>query len=641
MLTRWLNSPRRLIAAFVLLLVLPAGTVAWLGVQLLNQDRQLAARQARERREVTADRAVAELERSLSAFERRLSTAGPFDLAVASGDAVSISIDAGQLAVHPTNVLLYYPLLPASTEPTAAFSKGETLELRSEHPEAAIDQYRRLASGRYPPDVRAGALVRLARTRKNAGRAAEALDAYDQLEGIRSARVAGVPADLAARRARAVLFEQLHRHTELQSAARTLREGLLTGTWAVDRGTFEAYLRQADAWLGETTAVPAARAAVSAAVESLVANYRRGMLAANGRSAIRVHDTDVTVLWQANADTLRALVAGPVFVAREWREPARARLDGDAASDVLTFDHQPSSTTAGDPTAIRRFAAETGLPWTVVVTDTRAGIDSNGLVSQRRTIVAGVTLLLLTVTTGGYLTARAIGRELAVARLQSDFVAAVSHEFRTPLTTIRQFTALLLENDAVGPEKRRAFYQAQARATERLTRLIESLLDFGRMEAGAHPYRLEPISVKQLVSEAVEDFRRDPAAADFSIRCDIAAEAATVAGDWDALSRAIRNLLENAVNYSGESRCIDVTLTSQADAIGVTVQDQGFGIAPGEQRDIFKKFVRGSSSRQRGIKGTGVGLAIVSHIVAAHGGRIALESEVGRGSAFTLWLPTC
>jgi signal transduction histidine kinase len=502
-----------------------------------------------------------------------------------------------------------------------------------------MEEYRRLASGRYSQTVRAGALVRLARTLKNAGRTVEALEAYDQLERLSPARVAGVPADLAARRARADLFERLHRQPELQATARSLRANLLEGTWKVDRGVFEAYLRQTETWLGERIETPAEREALSAGVEWLVAGHHRGTLAANGRSAMRLHDTNVTILWQASAGRVRALVASPAFVAREWREPARARLDRQGKGDVLTLDQEPRGISASDPGVVRRFGAETGLPWTVTVRDRHADVDSDGLVTQRRTLVAGVTLLLLTVTTGGFLTARAIGRELALARLQSDFVAAVSHEFRTPLTTIRQFTSLLLENDAVSAEKRQAFYGAQERATERLTRLVESLLDFGRMEAGAHPYRMEQISVTQLVSEAVENFRRDSAAAGFSIDCAVAADAGVVTGDWDALTRAIRNLLENAVNYSDTSRCIDVSVTREPGSVGVSVQDRGFGIADAERREIFKKFVRGSATRQRGIKGTGVGLAIVAHVVAAHRGRIALESEIGRGSTFTLWLP--
>ncbi len=159
---------------------------------------------------------------------------------------------------------------------------------------------------------------------------------------------------------------------------------------------------------------------------------------------------------------------------------------------------------------MRRSSAETGLPWTIVVTDGQRAPESAGLASQRRTLAAGVALLFVVVSTGAYLMGRSISRELAVARLQSDFVAAVSHEFRTPLTTLHQFTTLLIDDDDLPATKRQGFYEALARATDRLTHLVESLLDFGRMEAGAHPYRMEPLNAGSLVADVVADFQRDP-----------------------------------------------------------------------------------------------------------------------------------
>lgn len=639
MVTGSSHASRRLIAAFVLLLLLPAGTVAWLGFQLLRQDRELAATQARERRDVTADRAVGELERALSHAERALMAAAPSLPSSPNKDLVVVSLDADEVDVQPPGVLLYYPVPPAESDFLAAFAAGEAMELRANNLDAAATEYRRLTSPRFSPDVRAEALVRLARTLKNAARTAEALQAYDELQRMAGARVAGVPADLAARRAKAGLLERLGRREELRAAAIGLRARLLSGTWTVDRGAFEAYLRQTEIWLADDVDVPGERQALSAAVERLVTSYRRGTIAAAGRSATHVGGTEVTVLWQTSAGRLRALVAGPRFVTDTWLEPTRVKLRREHATSAVDFQGEQHSGATSDGAASRRSAAETGLPWTVTVRDRPMTADSAGIASQRRTIVAGVTLLLLSVTTGGYLTARAIGRELALARLQTDFVAAVSHEFRTPLTAIRQFTALLIENDDLERDKRVAFYGAQARATERLAKLVESLLDFGRMEAGAHPYSMEPINVEQLVSETLDEFRRDPAAATFAIACTVDRDAGVVSGDWDALSRALRNLLENAVNYSDASRNIEVKVTREVDTIGIAVQDRGFGVGPEEQRQIFKKFVRGAITRQRGIKGTGVGLAIVAHIAAAHRGRIDLESEVGRGSTFTLWLP--
>src|SRR5205085_10876933 len=124
----------------------------------------------------------------------------------------------------------------------------------------------------------------------------------------------------------------------------------------------------------------------------------------------------------------------------------------------------------------------------------------------RRLLFGGLALLVGLVIAGGYFIVRAVSREFAVAQLQSDFVSAVSHEFRTPLTSLRQFTDLLNEDPDLPILKRRTIYQAQARATERLCRLVESLLDFGLIEAGSRPYRILRLSTLRLVSDIVDDF---------------------------------------------------------------------------------------------------------------------------------------
>ncbi len=117
------------------------------------------------------------------------------------------------------------------------------------------------------------------------------------------------------------------------------------------------------------------------------------------------------------------------------------------------------------------------------------------------------------------------------------------------------------------------------------------------------------------------------------------ANAGSVVADREAIRRAIRNLLDNAVKYSGAGRRIETLVERRGTSVAISVCDQGLGIPRDEQRQIFNKFVRGSASLVRGIKGTGIGLAMVRHIVTAHGGRVTLDSETGRGSTFTIWLP--
>jgi two-component system phosphate regulon sensor histidine kinase PhoR len=230
---------------------------------------------------------------------------------------------------------------------------------------------------------------------------------------------------------------------------------------------------------------------------------------------------------------------------------------------------------------------------------------------------------------------------MAVARLQSDFVSAVSHEFRTPLTTLRQFNDLLADDEKLPAEKRRSFHAAQTRATERLHRLVECLLDFGRMEAGRRPYQFQTLDAGALVRDVTEEFRGEVSPQGFSIECGPDDGVYPVRADPEALERALHNLLDNAAKYSGAARGIEVAVGRDGASVSITVRDHGIGIPPAEQKRIFRKFVRGAAARKQGIPGTGIGLAMVSHIAEAHGGSVVVASAPGEGSTFTIALPEC
>jgi signal transduction histidine kinase len=347
-------------------------------------------------------------------------------------------------------------------------------------------------------------------------------------------------------------------------------------------------------------------------------------------------------LWRSSNERLATLVAGAKYRERRWLEPALNALDRPGVGFALLDERGRALRgvvpPAGSPET-RRLATATGLPWTIVAADTDLEGDLRGFAQRRRLIVVGLGALALLVVASSYLLGRAVSRELAAARLQSDFVSAVSHEFRTPLTSLAEFTEILIENEEAPVEKRRVFHEAQARATRRLTRLVESLLDFGRMEAGARPYRLESLDAAELAEDVVRDFRQQVDGTGFTIHYAGPSGTAMVKGDRDALAQALWNLLDNAVKYSGESRDVHVDVEGNG-GVALRVRDAGYGIATSERKQIFRKFARGAAAREHGIKGTGIGLAMVKHIVDAHGGTIRVDSEPGRGSTFAIVLPS-
>jgi signal transduction histidine kinase len=262
------------------------------------------------------------------------------------------------------------------------------------------------------------------------------------------------------------------------------------------------------------------------------------------------------------------------------------------------------------------------------------------VVSSQRRLLFGVAVALSMVwLTGTVFIVRAIGREARAVQLQSDFVAAVSHEFRSPLSSLCQISEMLVADRLVSEDTRRQAYAVLTRESERLRSLVEELLNFQRFEAGAAVFHFERLEIGAFLRFVVADFQERVAPAGYRIEFHAPESVTYVKADRAALSRAIWNLLDNAVKYSPECRTVWVNSSRSPLGVSVTVQDRGMGIPAAEQGDIFEKFVRGADSKIHGIKGTGIGLAMVRHIVKAHGGEIALASQPGEGSQFTILIP--
>ena len=286
--------------------------------------------------------------------------------------------------------------------------------------------------------------------------------------------------------------------------------------------------------------------------------------------------------------------------------------------------------------AVTVAATQSNLPWTFTFRPREGHTDTAP--ARRQLLWSAFALLAVLWVTASTLILRSVRREFAVARLQADFVAAVSHEFRTPLTTLRQFTERLRAQPDLDKAARLQCYDAQSRATERLSKLVESVLDFGRMEAGARPYAPVDRDCAAVVERAVIEFRDTPQAACHPLALSRNG-AMPAAVDDEALSRAVTNLLDNAAKYSPDGAAISVSLSSGHGEARIAVADRGIGIPPDERKRLFLKFQRGDEARRLGIKGTGIGLAMVDHIARAHAGRVEVESEPGRGSTFTIVLP--
>ncbi len=232
-----------------------------------------------------------------------------------------------------------------------------------------------------------------------------------------------------------------------------------------------------------------------------------------------------------------------------------------------------------------------------------------------------------------------VRREMHLSRLKSDFVANVSHELKTPLALIRLFAETLELGRVPGQEKKQQYYRVIHKESQRLTQLINNILDFSRIEAGRKEYRFAPTDVNRVVADVLESYRFPIEQQGFALESELADDIPEIALDKEALSQALINLVNNAIKYSSDRKFIRLETRRAGGHLRLSVSDHGIGIAAGDQRKIFEKFYRAENSLVHETKGSGLGLALVRHIAEAHGGSVELESAPGKGSTFTLVLP--
>jgi signal transduction histidine kinase len=258
------------------------------------------------------------------------------------------------------------------------------------------------------------------------------------------------------------------------------------------------------------------------------------------------------------------------------------------------------------------------------------------LARAKTALIGFIDLMLLA---GLYLVYSNVRRELRLSRLKSDFVANVSHELKTPLALIRLFAETLELGRVQGSDKARQYYRIINKESQRLTQLINNILDFSRIEAGRKQYRLRPIDLGRVVEDVLDAYRFQVEQQGFALEVEIAEDLPEVEGDPEALSQALLNLLNNAIKYSREERRILVFVRRDAESAKIGVTDRGIGVAREDRERIFEKFYRAEDSLVHETKGSGLGLSLVRHIMEAHGGSVAVESTPGAGSTFTLVIP--
>jgi len=617
---------KRQIFLFLAAIFVPAGALIGLASRLMYQDRELAAKRAVDQRRAAVDQVRRELSSRLEAIKlqeinRLMRPLGPSGARGSENPAVILvaSLENDRLvlpweAASPRGE-------PVSKEFAQLSQVGETREFIQKNYAAAAEAYRLALASAKRAGERGEARLALARTLVKAGRAEDASSQYRLLlsdpaeardeQGV-GYRIYAAERLLAAGRdsdaVRSFLstlingdgrltLPELYMIRSLLGSRPDIRTGQKLAERIVEREQAEALAKD----------LPRVRAQIESGTAS------------DGSAWVPYGNP----LWLVTITSQQPPLPGLVMaVSSAMVVPPGVRLLGRAAQGASMVD------ALGDAFPGLR------VEWT----------DSRFLAATRQGLPAGIWIAALALVLGiavfgGYLLLRDVDRDVRMNEVRSQFVASVSHELKTPLTSIRMFAETLAMGRGRDERTRSEYLETIVNESERLARLVDNVLDFSKIEQGKKIYRLRPTRLEEVAGSAARAMQFPLAQQGFKLRVSVQEQMPELNADPDAIQQAILNLLANAMKYSGDAREIDLSLSARNGDAVIEVADHGLGLTPDERNHIFEKFYRAPSHESRLIAGTGLGLTLVAHIVRAHGGRVEVESAPGIGSTFRVFLP--
>jgi len=279
------------------------------------------------------------------------------------------------------------------------------------------------------------------------------------------------------------------------------------------------------------------------------------------------------------------------------------------------------------------------FPWKLHVTQPK--LDELERSARKENFLYGALLAFITVLMffGAILLGRDISRESETSRLKMEFVHNISHELKTPLTLIRLYAETVQRKKNLREEDRSESYEIITKESERLSHLINNVLDFSRIDMGRKEFKFKKESLSRIVQETLDSYRSHLEKKGFSVNGQIDRNLPEMIFDAEAIASILVNLLSNAMKFSPDAKEVTVRLFMRDRWAVLQVEDKGIGIARQEQAEIFKRFYRVKQSADTQTQGSGLGLTLVKHITEAHGGMVEVESEPGKGSVFSILLP--
>jgi signal transduction histidine kinase len=515
---------------------------------------------------------------------------------------------------------------------------------------AALSGYRRAESRARGERSKGEALFARGRVLSRMGRKTEAKEIYNRViqeySGLRESHGFRLP-DLA----RLALAEQTQETNpgRARKDLETLAEDLLSATWMIGSGgepavcnrVLEALESDSDPnWLSS------ARSRLEAKTSQLywaeqVLDQLQTLSNTTGpvfSSDNFFYEVDESVLWSTLAwgENVYAFIFEVEAIQADLQSVANRLAEQVEEVEILIL-HTENTQLSGEyarrslAPKLPGFSAIAKLGTLDLLTDRQR--------RRRRQQIVLIGLPVLLFVAGGVLTSRMIGQEIKIASMKADFAANVSHELRSPITQIRLKGEFLQMGFAEGEQELQDHYDVIVRESERLSRLVDNVLDFAAIESGTKSYSLRPADIGETIRSAVESARYAMETRGLTMELDVPDGLPVVLHEPEAIQQVLQNLISNAAKYGEKGEWIGIRVQVVHQSLNVAISDRGIGMTDEELGHIFEKFYRSKSPLAQRKKGTGIGLAIVQYIVEAHHASISVKSTPGLGTTFTLHFP--
>ncbi len=568
---------------------------------------------------------------------------------------------------------------------------GRQHEFQQKHYQEALVNYQQAYAKVSNPDVKCEALTAIARVQNKSNLFPDAIKSYKTIaQDYSDIRVgSGLPSGLIARLELSALFVAVDDSNSAIQTLIRLYQDLIHAEWTLEKSQYEYFAQQVEESIDEIfsqdeprpsktgrgeplqsyqstftmlrseekkqreiterlitfqeNAAPNLLAKVPRNIENPPNALRRFTLDIAGRTYLvsipgerEGNGNEDNGFWGLllNSEQLKANLLSPLIRQHVSAEDIHWIVRGRDSQAILKSDDSASGSVTVRANFVGNFP-----PWSLEFYQQDQRLFETLLTSRRGIYLYMFVLLAGILIFGLTLTIRIVSHELELGKMKSDFVSTVSHEFKSPLTSIRQLAEMLQTGRVPSEERRQRYYDVLLEQSERLSLLIDNILDFAKMEEGKKEFEFEMVDMGPLLEELISTIQQQVRHEGFTVQAEIDTPLPSIQADRAAISQAITNLIDNAIKYSAGAKEVYVRGFTENQYLIIAVQDFGVGIKPEEIDKVFERFYRGGDELTRTVKGSGLGLTLVKQIIEAHHGSVHVESEPGSGSTFSIRLP--